>query len=57
MKIKRTVTETLDIPDELPLEDAALLLQNPAVADEDDGLDDDGEDDDLDDEDDGGDAA
>jgi hypothetical protein len=30
MKIKRTVTETLDIPDGLSIEDAAQLLQNPA---------------------------
>lgn len=40
MKIKRTVTETLDIPDDLSIEDAAHLLQNPMPEepDEDDDL-------------------
>ena len=40
MKIKRTLTETLDIPDDLTIEEAAQLLQNPppeAVDVDDDG--------------------
>jgi hypothetical protein len=53
MKIKRTFTETLDIPDDLSLEEAAILLQNPGAQDDDDDLDgEDDDDDDLDGEDD-----
>jgi hypothetical protein len=51
MKIKRTFTETLDIPDDLSLEEAAILLQNPGAQDDDD-LDGEDDDDDLDGEDD-----
>lgn len=53
MKLKFTTTQTLDLPDDLDIEDAALLLANPTFAAqiEEGEVDDDDDDGEIDDED------
>jgi hypothetical protein len=49
MKIKRSIVETIEVPDDVDVEDAIAMLSNPPSEDE--GDEDDGEDEDDGDED------